>query len=70
VIRRIDSEGKISTVVGSGTADFTGDGGPAAECALHRASAVVFDGEGSMWIADTSNQRVRRVWHFLSANLP
>jgi len=34
--------------------------------ALRRPSAVIFDADGSMWIADTSNQRVRRVWHFLA----
>jgi hypothetical protein len=66
VIRRIDAAGIVTTVVGNGSPAFAGDGGPAAAASLRRPSAVIFDAEGSMWIADTSNQRVRRVWHFLS----
>ncbi len=65
-IRRIDGSGVITTVVGTGTGGFTGDGGAAAAARLRRPSGVVFDAEGSMWIADTSNHRVRRVWRFLT----
>jgi hypothetical protein len=65
VIRRIDTNGIVTTVVGDGTPAFAGDRGPAAESSLRRPSAVIFDAAGSMWIADTSNQRIRRVWHFL-----
>ena len=65
VIRRIDTAGVIDTVVASGARAFSGDGGPAIECEMNRPSAVIFDTEGSMWIADTGNQRVRRVWRFL-----
>jgi len=68
VIRRIDASGIVTTVVGTGAAGFAGDGGPAASSVLRRPSAVVFDAAGSMWIADTSNQRVRRVWRFLHTN--
>jgi serine/threonine-protein kinase len=67
VIRRVDGAGTITTVVGIGAPDFSGDGGPGQDCELRRPSAVNFDAEGSMWIADTSNQRVRRVWHFLAS---
>jgi hypothetical protein len=70
VIRRIDTAGMVSTVVGDTMPIFAGDGGPAARASLHRPSAVIFDGDGSMWIADTSNQRVRRVWHYLQAGTP
>jgi hypothetical protein len=65
VIRRIDTNGIISTVVGDGEPRFAGDGGQAADASLRRPSAVIFDGAGSMWIADTSNHRIRRVWRFL-----
>jgi glucose/arabinose dehydrogenase len=67
VIRRIDAAGAVGTVVGTGGAGFGGDGGPAATAVLRRPSAIVFDAAGSLWIADTSNHRVRRVWHFLSS---
>lgn len=65
VIRRVDANGLITTVVGDGTQGFEGDGGPAAAALLYRPSGVNFDAAGSMWIADYSNHRVRRVWHFL-----
>jgi streptogramin lyase len=67
VIRRIDTAGMVSTVVGNGMPLFAGDGGPASASSLRRPSAVIFDSDGSMWIADTSNHRVRRVWHFLAS---
>jgi hypothetical protein len=66
VIRRIDATGTITTVVGDGQPRFAGDGGPAALSSLHRPQGVIFDADGSMWISDTSNQRVRRVWRYLA----
>lgn len=65
-IRRIDTGGTISTVIGTGDAGFSGDHGPAAQATLRRPQAVIFDSAGSLWISDTSNQRVRRVWHYLA----
>lgn len=48
-------------VVGTGLAGFAGDGGPA-ECAqLNRPSGISFDHRGFLYIADTGNQRIRRV---------
>jgi hypothetical protein len=67
VIRRIATDGTISTVVGDGEPTFAGDGGPARDASLRRPSALAFDTDGSLWIADTSNHRVRRVWRFLTA---
>lgn len=66
VIRRIDAAGVIHTAVGDGQAGYGGDGGPAATASLRRPSAVVFDADGSLWIADAANQRVRRVWRALA----
>jgi sugar lactone lactonase YvrE len=49
------------TVAGTGVGGFSGDGGPA-ECAqLNRPSGISFDGRGNLYIADTGNQRIRRV---------
>jgi hypothetical protein len=67
-IRRIDHNGTITTVVGDGTGGFGGDGGMARSAELNRPSGVSFDVNGSMWIADTFNERVRRVWKFLDLN--
>jgi sugar lactone lactonase YvrE len=51
----------VRVVAGTGTAGFSGDGGPA-ECAqLNRPSGISFDHQGNLYIADTGNQRIRRV---------
>jgi streptogramin lyase len=67
VIRRIDTAGIISTVAGNGAPTFAGDGGPATTCSLRRPSALLLDAQGSLWIADTSNHRIRRIARFLDA---
>ncbi len=59
-IRRIDSEtGVISRFAGTGVAGFSGDGGPALGAALSTPDGLVFDGLGNLYVADTSNHRVR-----------
>ena len=67
VIRRIDASGVITTVAGDGEPTFAGDGGPATTCSLRRPSALFLDDQGSLWIADTSNHRIRRITRFLDA---
>ena len=57
-IRRVDSSGIITTIAGGGSG---GDGGPAVEARLNRPSKVTFDRAGSLFIADSSSHRVRRV---------
>ena len=61
VVRKIDQEGIITTVAGTGEAGFSGDGGPATEAALNLPVMVAFDADGNLHITDHSNQRVRRV---------
>ncbi len=60
-IRRVDSSGIISTIAGTGEDGFSGDGGPAVASLLNRPSGVAVDGNGNLYIADTENQRIRRV---------
>jgi sugar lactone lactonase YvrE len=60
-IRRISPDGKIATVAGRGTPGFAGDGGPALKAALFRPSAVAVDAFGNLYIADTMNNRIRKV---------
>ena len=66
VIRRIDADGTLTTVVGTGTAAYAGDGDDATLCSLNRPSSITFGPDGSLWIADTFNQRIRRVAGFLA----
>jgi hypothetical protein len=53
--------GIITTVAGTGTAGFAGDGGLATSAQLALPSAVVLDKSGRLLIADTNNQRIRAV---------
>ncbi|MEV0117242.1 hypothetical protein AB0H77_29065 [Streptomyces sp. NPDC050844] len=61
-IRRVDAKTQvISTVAGNGTPGFTGDDGPATSATLHDPCGVAVDRNGNIYIADSSNQRIRRV---------
>ncbi|SNT43234.1 Sugar lactone lactonase YvrE [Granulicella rosea] len=60
-IRKVNSAGIISTVAGNGTAGFSGDGGPATSAQLSYPSGVAVDGAGNIYIADESNNRIRKV---------
>jgi trimeric autotransporter adhesin len=53
--------GIITTVAGTGAADYGGDGGPAANAILSSPSAVAVDAAGNLYIADSGNNRVRKV---------
>ena len=58
-IRKIDSEGNVTTVAGG--SNLLGDGGPAAQARLHNPSDLAFDPLGNLIIADASNGAVRAV---------
>jgi sugar lactone lactonase YvrE len=60
-ILKIDSAGVLSTVAGNGTSGFSGDGGPATASQLSFPVAVAVDGNGNVFIADSSNHRIRMV---------
>jgi uncharacterized protein (TIGR03437 family) len=60
-VRKIAPGGIISTVAGTGRADFSGDGGQAANAALNAPSGLALDAAGELIIADSGNQRVRKV---------
>jgi sugar lactone lactonase YvrE len=57
-IRMIDSHGIISTVAGTGTAGFSGDGGQAALANI-RGGSMAFDSYGNLYLSDGVNQVVR-----------
>lgn len=61
-IRRVDgTTGIITTVAGNGTAAFAGDGALATAASLNSPSGVALDAAGNLYIADSANNRIRRV---------
>jgi len=60
-IRKVTPAGIISTLAGTGTAGYSGDGGPAVNAQLNGPMAVLVDGAGLVYIADTNNNVVRMV---------
>jgi cysteine-rich repeat protein len=60
-IRKVDSTGVITTVAGTGTIGYAGDGGNATSAQLANVSAIAVDGLGNLYIADAGNERIRRV---------
>jgi streptogramin lyase len=61
-VRRIDlSSGVITRVAGTGTAGYSGDGGPATEARLRGPQRIAIDSTGDIYIADSLNHRIRRV---------
>lgn len=62
VIRRVDARtGRISTVAGTGTPGYSGDGGPGASAQLRQPHAILFDRDGALLICDIGNHRIRRL---------
>ncbi|MCX5200618.1 RICIN domain-containing protein [Streptomyces sp. NBC_00237] len=60
-IRRIAADGKISTIAGTGTKGFSGDGGLATDARLNSPYGVAVDSTGTLYIAEIEGHRVRKV---------
>lgn len=60
-IRMVDRAGTITTVAGTGTAGFSGDGGSANAAQLDDPSGLVFDSQGNLYVADYNNRRIRKI---------
>jgi sugar lactone lactonase YvrE len=60
-IRKVDSQGIITTVAGTGAEGYAGDHGPATLAALNLPEGIAFDAAGDLYIADTCNQVIRKV---------
>jgi sugar lactone lactonase YvrE len=55
------SNGVVTTVAGTGVLGFSGDNGPATSAQLTAPQGVAVDAAGNLYIADTGNQRIRKV---------
>lgn len=60
-IRKIATDGTISTIAGTGVKGYEGDGGPAREAAFNLPHELRFDRQGHLFIADTGNNAIRRI---------
>jgi uncharacterized protein (TIGR03437 family) len=67
-IRKV-SNGVIATVAGNGLQGFSGDNGPAANARLNNPYGVAVDSTGNLYIADTGNQRIRKVTNGVIATI-
>lgn len=60
-VRMIGTDGIIGTVAGTGSGAFSGDGAQAAGARLRLPQGVAVDSQGTLYVADTGNNRVRRI---------
>ncbi len=60
-VRKINSSGIITTVAGTGSSGYSGDGGQATAATFRQITSVILDASGNIYIADMSNHRVRQV---------
>jgi sugar lactone lactonase YvrE len=60
IVRKVDTAGNITTVAGTGTQGFDGDGGRASAALLDSPQGLAVDAT-SLYIADSHNHRVRKV---------
>jgi uncharacterized protein (TIGR03437 family) len=60
-VRKVDTQGAITTVAGNGQMGFGGDGQSATSATLGNPGGVAVDPSGNLYIADTRNNRLRKV---------
>lgn len=60
VVRKIDPAGTVSTIAGTGTPGFSGDGGPAILAQLATCTGLAYDASGTLYIIDAGNNRIRK----------
>lgn len=61
VIRQISRSGMISTLAGTGTAGYYGDGALATAAQLNAPSGLALDSRGTLYISDTQNHLIRKI---------
>jgi RHS repeat-associated protein len=60
-IRKVDTYGIITTIVGNGISGYGGDSGPAIEASLNHPYEVALDASGNLYIADSWNRCIRKI---------
>ena len=60
-VRKVDTNGIITTIAGTGVAGFSGDGGPGTSAMVNLPQGVAVDGTGNIYIADSNSHRIRKL---------
>lgn len=60
-IRKVDLSGTITTIAGTGTSNYSGDGGPAVDAQLSSPDNIFIDQDNIIFIADTGNHCIRKI---------
>jgi len=60
-IRKVDTAGIITTIAGTGTESYSGDGGKAKDAELDYPTGIIKDKNGILYISDYYNERIRKV---------
>ncbi len=61
-IRKVDTNGAISTVAGNGSFGSSGDGGPATSASLFQPDSVALDNAGNIYVADQNSNSIRKIY--------
>lgn len=69
IVLRLSSSGTLTTIAGTGTPGFSGDDGPAAAAQLSSPSDSALDSNGTVWVADTGNNRIRALTPVVAASV-
>lgn len=60
-VRKLDPNGKIKTIAGTGESNYFGDGGPATKAAFRDPAAITLDEAGNLYVADAANNMIRKI---------
>lgn len=61
-VQRVEkATGRITTIAGTGTAGYGGDGGPATQASFRQPHSIALDSADNIYVADIGNHRIRRI---------
>lgn len=69
VVHKVNTDGSIVTLAGTGGVGYTGDGGPANAAQLGNPTGLAADSAGNVYISDTNNNVIRKVTNGTNPNL-